>query len=513
MMVVSCLLVAALLQASVDPGTWLKKAQASFQQRQWEEARRSAGRALELDPQSGDAEILLGLVATMQTRFDEAARRFEAAVKLQPDNAQAHAYLGSSYLQLKRFDDAARAFDETLRLDPANTTAHYNAGLIALSQGNAAAARPHFEQVYKASPNDVPALIGLIESQLLLEQSVEASRSSRALDALVAADDPRLSQAATMLALHGEYAAAIPLLERAHQAAPQDRDAAYNLALAYFRSSQPDKAAAALQPLGEGPGAAAAYDLLGSIEEARKRPAEAVKAYRKAAELEPYNEDFRFDHAAAALQHGEADEGLSAFLAAARVFSKSWRMQLGLGSAYYLAGQYEDAARALLEAVRLQPDAKPAYYLLGHGYESAQALQPQIAAALAKYLQGNPADPWAYYHYGTILYLRAQAEGRTAYPEARSQLLKAVELDPEFAEAYAQLGTIADSAQEAVTALEQAVKLRPELASAHFRLARAYQRLGEADKAKAEAALFQKLRAESEANERQRVLESLGRPK
>ena len=513
MMVVACVVVAALLQASVDAGTWLKKAAASFQQQQWEQAKRSAERALELNPQLGDAEILLGLVATVQTRFDEAARRFEAAVKLQPDNAQAHAYLGSTYLQLKRFDDAARAFEETLRLDPANVTAHYNVGLIALSQRKAGAALPHFEQVLKASPQDAPALIGMIESQLLLEQSKEAARSAHELDGLLASGDPRLSQTATMLALHGEYAAAIPLLERVHQAAPQDRDAAYNLALAYFRLSQPDKAAAALQPLGEGPGAAAGYNLLGSIEEARKRPAEAVKAYQKAAELEPYNEDFRFDHAAAALQHGEAEEGLSAFLAAARVFSKSWRMQLGLGSAYYLAGKYEDAARALLEAVRLQPDAKPAYYLLGHAYESAQALQPEIAAALAKYLQGNPADPWAYYHYGTILYLRAQAEGRTSYPEAKSQLLKAVDLDPEFAEAYVQLGTIAETGEEAVVALEQAVKLRPDLASAHFRLARAYQRLGEPAKAKAEAALFQKLRAESEANERQRVLESLGRQK
>ncbi len=513
MRVVACLLVAAVLQASADASAWLQKAQASLQQRHWDDARRSAEHALELDPQSGDAEILLGLVATAQTHFDEAAKRFEAAVKLQPDNPRAHAYLGSTYLQLKRFDDAARAFDETLRLDPGNVTAHYNAGLIALSKRDAAAALPHFQRVLKADPNDAPAMIGMIESQLLLQQSEEAARSAQELGGLLKTGDPRLSQTATMLAMRGEYAAAIPLLERIHQASPNDHNAAYNLALAYLRMSQPDKAAAALEPLGEGPAAAESYDLLGSIEEARKRPADAVRAYQKAAELQPYNEDFRFDHAAAELQHGSAEEGLAAFLDAARVFSKSWRMQLGLGSAYYLSGKYEDAARALLEAVRLQPDAKPAYYLLGNAYESAQSLQPQIAAALAKYLQENPADPWAYYHYGTILYLRAQAQGQTSYPEARSQLLKAVELDPEFAEAYVQLGNIAETPEEAVVALTRAVKLRPDLASAHFRLAKAYQRLGESDKAKAEVALFQKLRAQSEASERERVLESLGREK
>jgi tetratricopeptide (TPR) repeat protein len=399
--------------------------------------------------------------------------------------------------------------EETLRLEPANLTAHYNLGLIALTQGKPAAALPHFEQARHADAKDVPALIGMLESQLLLKRNADAARAASAIESLVGPADPRLSQAATMLALHGEYAAAIPLLERVLQAAPQDRNAVYNLALACFRSSQYDKAAEVLQPLLGGPGAAEAFHLLGSIEEARQRPAEAVKAYQKAAELEPYNEDLRFDLAAAALRHLGAETGLSAFLAAERVFSRSWRMQLGLGSAYYLAGKYEEAAGALLEAVRLEPGAKPAYYLLGHAYESAQALQPAIAAAFEKYLRGNPADAWAYYHYGTIAYLRSQSAGQTTYPEARKHLLKAVELDPNLAEAHAQLGMIAATDADAVVALERAVQLRPELASAHFRLARAYQRLGQPDKAKAELELFQKMRAESEAAERQRILESV----
>jgi tetratricopeptide (TPR) repeat protein len=509
MAVLSCLLTAALLQASADSGHWLKQAQASFQQQHWEQARQSAQRALELNPRLGDAEILLGLVATVQARFDEAERRFQAAVKLQPDNPRAHAYLGSTLLQLKRFDDAARSLEETLRLEPANLTAHYNLGLIALTQGKPAAALPHFEQARHADAKDVPALIGMLESQLLLKRNADAARAASAIESLVGPADPRLSQAATMLALHGEYAAAIPLLERVLQAAPQDRNAVYNLALACFRSSQYDKAAEVLQPLLGGPGAAEAFHLLGSIEEARQRPAEAVKAYQKAAELEPYNEDLRFDLAAAALRHLGAETGLSAFLAAERVFSRSWRMQLGLGSAYYLAGKYEEAAGALLEAVRLEPGAKPAYYLLGHAYESAQALQPAIAAAFEKYLRGNPADAWAYYHYGTIAYLRSQSAGQTTYPEARKHLLKAVELDPNLAEAHAQLGMIAATDADAVVALERAVQLRPELASAHFRLARAYQRLGQPDKAEAELELFQKMRAESEAAERQRILESV----
>jgi superkiller protein 3 len=509
MVALCCLVVAALLQVPAGARHWLKLAEASFQQQKWEEARQAAERALAANPQLGDAQVLLGLVATAQSRFEEAERRFQRAVKLQPDNPRAHAYLGSTLLQLQRFDDAAHAFEATLRLDAANLTAHYNLALIALAQKKPAAALPHFEAAHNANPNDVPSLIGMLESQLLLNRSAEAARTAKAIESALAPADPRFAQAATMLALHGEYAIAIPLLERVHQASPQDRNAAYNLALACFRSSQYEKAAHILQPLLSASGAAEAYNLLGSIEEARQRPTEAVQAYQRAAELEPYNEDFRFDSATAILQHTSIDDGLSAFLAAERVFSKSWRIQLGLGSAFYLVGKYEGAARALLKAVRLEPNAKPAYYLLGHAYEAAQALQTEIAGAFEKYLQSDPADPWAYYHYGTILHLRSQSQGQTSSPEARRQLLKAVELDPDFAEAYVQLGTIAGNDKEAIEVLERAVQIRPDLATAHFRLARAYQRIGEPGKAKAEIELFQKLRAESDAAERQRILESV----
>ena len=500
-------------RSAQDVQAWLHEAWEQFQKQQWERSRQAALKALEMNPRLGDAEIILGLVATAQNEFEEAEKRFRNATALQPANPRAHAYLGSTYLQLKRAGDAARAFQEVLRLDPANLSATYNLGLISLVEGKPAEALPRFERVHRAEPKDVPALIGVLECQLLLRRSQEAAASAGKLVTLVDVCDPRLLQSATMLAMHGEYASAIPILERIRRAAPESRDASYNLALAYLRSSQPDKAAGVVQALLGGPGAAEAYNLLAEVESARKRQREALAAYRRAAELEPGNGDYRFDYAAALVEVEGAAAGAAEFAGGVRDFPGSWRMRLGSGSAAYLEGRYEEAVRALLEAVRLQPSAREAYYLLGHAYESAQSLHPEVAKAFEAYLSRKPDDPWALYHYGTILYLRSQSEGEKTYALARAYLLKAVSLKPDFAEAYVQLGMIAEKDEEAVKHLERAVELSPGLASAHYRLGLALQRLGDRERARQEMDLFRKLRAENEAAERARVLDSLSRQK
>jgi predicted Zn-dependent protease len=71
-------------------------------------------------------------------------------------------------------------------------------------------------------------------------------------------------------------------------------------------------------------------------------------------------------------------------------------------------------------------------------------------------------------------------------------------LEPGFAPAHLGLGIVYQEEKrfpESVQELERATELAPELASAHYRLAQAYQQVGETEKAKAEIALFQKLKA------------------
>jgi len=212
------------------------------------------------------------------------------------------------------------------------------------------------------------------------------------------------------------------------------------------------------------------------------------------------------------LQYVSGDAAIAALTAAARDFPKSWKMQVGLGSAYYLAGRYEDAVLALLEAVKLDPAANAAYYLLGKAYEPARDRQPAVREAFKAYLAKEPRDPWAYYHYGTMLFLEAQAQLTRDFEAAKSNLNKALAMNPDFAEAHLQLGIIEQTEgrlAESVQSLEKAIRLNPNMPAPHYRLALVYQRLGDKGKSKEQFELFEKLKADSAAQEKQDVVKSL----
>jgi tetratricopeptide (TPR) repeat protein len=484
----------------------LEQARHFYEQRQWGEAEAAASQALAADPRLGDAEVLLGLVFTMRSQFGDAEKHFLRAVTLQPENYRARAYLGATYMQEKRLPEAASAFRKVLEINPENVSASYNLGVIALAGNSPSQALDHFENVVRSNPSDVPALVGAMESQILLRRIPDARRSAKKLGKLLADNDPRLFQAASLLAQHGESAAAIPMMERARQAYPDSYDVNYNLALALLETGQLDRAAGVLQPFAGSGGTAEACDILGQIEERRGHPEAAENAFREAAQRDSTNDDFRFDYGNSLVQHGKLQLATEVFRTAISEYPSSWKLHFGLGSACYLSGDYVRAVQELIETVRLKPDSATAYFLLGEAYDSAGSSQPAIEAALESYLKTAPRDPWAYYHYAVILVSERHGNELGAV----DVLHKALQVNPNFAEAHIELGIIAlaqGKTDTAIADLEKAVHLAPNLSAAHYRLGLAYQKRGNKERAKAELDRFRTLK--NQENQRARVLESL----
>ena len=119
---------------------------------------------------------------------------------------------------------------------------------------------------------------------------------------------------------------------------------------------------------------------------------------------------------------------------------------------------------------------------------------------MKRFAQLHPDNAWANYYYaGTLT--------RTS-PQARALLEKAVRLDPKLGDAFLLLGTVyADQGNlaKAISAYQSAIAASPQLEEAHYRLAMAYRKNGETDKAQTELDLYQQLRKQSaEALERER---------
>ncbi|HEX2523446.1 MAG TPA: tetratricopeptide repeat protein, partial [Terriglobia bacterium] len=203
-----------------EAGRWFTQARQHFEKREWEEARTAAQKALRSDPQLADAEILLGLIARLQAQLIEAEQHLKRAVALQPSNHQAQSYLAGVYLEQRRLNEAESGYQQVLKLKPGNSAALYNLGLIALMRNQPERALPNFSKVYHDNPKDASALLGLLETQLLLKENAEARQSAVQINDLLVPADPRLFQAATLLAMHQEYSSAIPILERLRKSGP-----------------------------------------------------------------------------------------------------------------------------------------------------------------------------------------------------------------------------------------------------------------------------------------------------
>ncbi len=402
---------------------------------------------------------------------------------------------------------------EILQSNPNDVAANYQMGAIALNQRNPAKALPFFEKVHSLRPTDIPPLTKILECQLLLKRRSEVQLTILRLRELLKPEDPRLFEVASLLASHDDYSSAIPIMEQIRGKFPDSYDINYNLTLACFQAKQYEKASQAAQPLIQQHPRAEVYNLFAMIEEGRKHYLKAVQAFQKAAELDPRNEGFRFDYGFELLTHQTNPAAIAIFSSGVSDFPNSVRMRLGLGSAYYFAGRLEEASTAWLEAIRFDAKNKFIYFFLGKLYESASDSQTAIENALRSYLKTDPIDPWAFYHYGNILYNHARGTPQPQFQQAKNNLNRALSLSPHLAEAHLQLGIILQEEghpEESIPRLRKALECNPMLAMAHFRLGQAYKRLGDKGKALAEFDLFEKLNAQGQTDQaRQEVMQFL----
>jgi len=103
-----------------------------YQQRhQYEEAKASFARAIEIDPEEADAHYQLGRIAREQGRLAEAINHFDAVVRRNPEHSQNEAWreIGWTYSQAGQYEDARAAFERFIEKRPSDAEARYRYGL------------------------------------------------------------------------------------------------------------------------------------------------------------------------------------------------------------------------------------------------------------------------------------------------------------------------------------------------------------------------------------------------
>lgn len=101
------------------------------QRRQYDEAKTSFARAIEIDPDETDAHYQLGRIAREQGRLADAIGHFDAVVSRNPEHSQSEAWreIGWTYFQAGQYKDARVAFERFIEKRPSDAEARYRYGL------------------------------------------------------------------------------------------------------------------------------------------------------------------------------------------------------------------------------------------------------------------------------------------------------------------------------------------------------------------------------------------------
>jgi predicted Zn-dependent protease len=185
-------------------------------------------RAVKANPNSFEAQLSLGLLLARQGKQDEAKAALGAATQLDPGEAGAEAKgrAWRALAQIDRAGDPAKASDdllEALKLTPETPRDTLLAAELAAATNQPDAAETAFRRVLEKDPKNAQAQAGLVH--ILMGKKTYAEAEAAARKALEQSpDDPALTAELAAALVAQDKAEALPLLQKLHEAHPQDED-------------------------------------------------------------------------------------------------------------------------------------------------------------------------------------------------------------------------------------------------------------------------------------------------
>jgi tetratricopeptide (TPR) repeat protein len=127
------------------------------QQKRWDEARATLGRALAMKADDAEANYSLGMVLAQDNDTAGAYEHLQKALEARPVYPEALNNLGILYLRTRRRDEAVAQFEQCIRVAPAFDQAYLNLARVYAIEGNLEKARAVLQALLTQHPNHVAA--------------------------------------------------------------------------------------------------------------------------------------------------------------------------------------------------------------------------------------------------------------------------------------------------------------------------------------------------------------------
>ena len=370
--------------------------------------------------------------------LSRAEEQLVADIERHPRSAILHNALGIVFRKQNRLDRAADSFRKALEILPSFTAAQLQLAAIDQQQGM----KQDAARLFRA-----------------------AADSTANFEALVAAG--------LGLADCEDYAGATRVLERARAVRPDSQSAAYNLALAQYKTG--DLAAAMTTLDSNGVAEPDVLYLRGKILNGLGKP-EAASQFAAACRGQPGNESFCADAALAAIRRQEFLEAVALLEPALARSPASVVLLPVLGLAQFRLGRYREAIRSYAGALEKDRTLDASREGLGFLYYVTGDLE-KARAVVEQGLINPKADFYLAYLDAIVLYrLSPQLRAKAA-----AAVERAIQSNTRFAPSYFQRGKIRMQQNDSAGALadfERAAELDPKYPLPHYKMAQIYARQG-----------------------------------
>jgi tetratricopeptide (TPR) repeat protein len=193
---------------------------------------------------------------------------------------------------------------------------------------------------------------------------------------------------------------------------------------------------------------------------------EALYHYNRVLRLKPNNMIAYRRIAVVLVDQGRSDEAIATLHKGLKYKPRNWQLRAGLGTIYLQQGKMDEAIPELQISVEQKP-VSTTYNNLGVALLSKGRIDEAMECH-KKAIQLDPENAEAYYNLGNILLSQDKFE------QAISEYESAVRLNPQYIKAHINLGMALmekDRFDEAIGHLAEAVKIEPGNVIAHYNLA------------------------------------------
>ena len=347
-----------------------------------------------------EGAFFAGKVSSLLNETGRAQQYLEKVIMLSPDNIEVHSLLASVYNRQRNYAPAISSYKKVIELNSNRDDAYLGLGIILLRMRSFREAIPPLEKAVQLNLDHKEAYYHIGNAY---EELREFDKAAEAYERYLNFKPEKVWEGNLRLGLClielKQFEKAISALQEALKGNPQDMKINYNLAKAFEKSGQYEKAEevyifiAQLAP----ENAVKLYRTILMMYDVAGNKEKAIEVAKKVVELNPKSDENYYNLGYMYMKNDKHNEAIEQFNKALAINPGNEYSYLNIGVSYSKLNKHKKSIEAFKKVIELVPDNPDAWFFIGIGYMHLKNFESALEP-LRKTVELRPGNANALYN-------------------------------------------------------------------------------------------------------------------